>query len=413
MTRRLTRDGHQGGLALLLLLLAFCTFLLIRHAQRAPMDPPSAFPAPILKVVPEATGVTFSFSSAVGSLLPAGVPLRVVIATPAGPLQRLALSQPGRTDLRIAYVRAGLTVYDATVGPYSYHGQWQRAPGPAQSPLRLKVGARAVRVTGDPPPALVLHPLDAQNNVSDQAVTIEARGPDGFLWKRPLPVHHLLGWTFLPVGTRTGTLEVTARVGQAHGERAEVDLLPGPAAQARLAARRSSAPASGRDAWQLDVSDLQDRLGNRILDGTSVSVESGGPLNFSVTRPSTGGNVLLEWPAAARPGRYRMTGHSGDATSPGVTLTSVRPLDLPALPVRRSGTTLIVGPVLTDLGAFPDDGTPVTLHFLSSKGQLVREDTTFLTAGEARYTVPALPPGTDQAEVWLGGQVSRLRLGRP
>jgi hypothetical protein len=247
--------------------------------------------------------------------------------------------------------------------------------------------------------------------------------PDGTDWTRQLPVKHLLAWSFLPVGTQTGTLQVVVGAGQAHGERAEVDLLPGPAVQATLSARRSSAPASGRDPWQLDVSDLKDRLGNQILDGTSVSVESsgvessgpqsGGTLNFSVTRQSAGGGVLLEWPAAPQPGRYRMTARSGNAASSAVTLTATKPLDVPSFPVRLSGSILLIGPVLTELGALPDDGTPVALRFLTEGGRLVHEDTAFLTAGEAGYTLPALPPGTDRAEVRLGGQVSRLRLGGP
>ncbi|ULH17750.1 hypothetical protein MF271_20295 (plasmid) [Deinococcus sp. KNUC1210] len=399
------------GLIVLALLLG-----LVWRARHAPTAVLPEFGAPTLKVTPDATGVTFRFSAAAGSPLPAGVPLRIVLSTPAGPLLRQSLSGAGQASVRIPYVRAGLTVYDALVGPHSYHGQWRRVPGAARTPLQPKVGARAVRVVSDPPPALVLHPQDAQQNVSDQPVTVRTRQPDGSEWTRQLPVKHLLAWSFLPVGTHTGTLQVVVSAGQAHGERAEVDLLPGPAAQASVSARRDSAPASGRDPWQLDVSDLKDRLGNPVVDGSSVSLESvgeNGPLNFSATRPSAGGDVLLEWPAAPQPGQYRLSARSGNASSSAVKLTSTRPLDVPDLPVRRSGNTLLIGPVLTALGALPDDGTPVAVRFLMADGRVVREDTTFLTAGQSRYVMPALPQGTTRAEVRLGGQVSRLLLDEP
>lgn len=415
---RASRIRPRRAVFLLLALLLLVAAGLAWRSRHAPAAALPSFAAPTLKVTPDATGVTFRFSAAAGNRLPAGVPLRVVLSTPAGPLLRQALSGSGGASVRIPYVRAGLTVYDALIGPHSYHGQWRRLPGSAVTPLQPKVGARAVRVVGDPPPALVLHPQDAQQNVSDQPVTVRARQPDSSEWTRQLSVKHLLAWSFLPVGTRTGTLEVAVSAGQAYGERAEVDLLPGPAAQASVSARRTSAPASGRDPWQLDVSNLKDRLGNRILDGTSVAIGSSeagliSPLNFSVTRPSAGGNVLLEWPAAPQPGQYRLTARSGGASSSTVNLTSTTPLDVPELPVRRSGTTLLIGPVLTALGALPDDGTPVAVRFLAADGRVVRDDTTFLTAGQVRYTLPALPPDTVSAEVRLGGQVSRLRLGEP
>ena len=397
--------------ALLLVGLAGWRLLGGRPAAQLPQ-----FAAPTLEVLPSESGVTFRLSAAVGGTLPGGVPLRLVLATPAGPLQRLGRTQPGQTDLSVPYVRAGLTGYDLSVAGHRFSGWWRRSPGPAVTPLRLKVGARAVRVVGDPPPALVLHPQDAQGNVGDEPVSVRVQQPgarSGDLWTRLLPVRHLLAWSFLPVGSRTGTLEVAASVGDAHGERAEVDLLPGPAATARLTAGLDRAPASGRDAWQLALTDLRDELGNPVLDGSSVTLLGNGPQHLSVTRPAVGGAVRLSLPAAVVPGEYRVQALAGSSRSGTLALTSFRPVETVTFPLALVGSTVQVGSVLTPLGALPDNGTAVHLRLLGQGGEVLSRQEGALTDGAARFTLPSLPAGARALEVEVGGQRSGLPLEGP
>ncbi|WP_425145199.1 hypothetical protein [Deinococcus sp.] len=415
MNRRLPRRAAWWLLAALLLGVAVGWHTLTGRPAEA--EPPR-FARPLLRVSPDAAGVTFTLSAVPGDRLPDGVPVRLVLSTPAGPLQELASTRFGRTDLKVPYVRAGLTGYDLTLAGHRYRGSWWRNPGPAVTPLRLKVGARAVRVVGDPPPALVIHPQDAQGNVSNLPVLVRVQQPSvqaqpGTLWTRQVAVRHLLAWAFLPVGPRTGTLQVTASVGDAHGERAEVDLLPGPAAQARFRAPLGRAPASGRDGWQLELAAVRDRLDNPVLDGSSVTLLGQGTEHFSVTRQTVGGALRLSLPAAPEPGQYSLTAQTGGYRSAALALTSLTPVEPDPFPVLVAGKTVQVGPVLTPLGALPDNGTAVHLRILDAGGELLYAAQGVLSDGSTRFSLPDLASGQRTVEAEVGGQRSTVPLNVP
>ncbi|GGR57984.1 hypothetical protein GCM10008959_19620 [Deinococcus seoulensis] len=200
-----------------------------------------------------------------GADLPGGVPVTVTLFGPAGETVTRAATRPGQVTLTVPYARAGLTPYLVQVGPHRFEGRVTLRPGQPVTPLTLKVGARGVRVNRPRPPALVLHPLDAQGNVTDLPVRVLIERPDGVTLRPVVPVRHLTAWTFLPPGRVTGLLRVTAVTGDAAGEVGEVDLLPGPVVSA-------SGPGGVGTALPR-VSDLRDELGNRVVDGEAMLLE--------------------------------------------------------------------------------------------------------------------------------------------
>ena len=228
---------------------------------------PSAFNRPSLSVTPStreqvAPALAFTFS---GADLPAGAPVTVTLFGPAGETTTRAPARAGQFTLTVPYFRAGLTPYLAQVGPHRFEGRVTLQPGQPVTPLTLKVGARGVRVNRPRPPALVLHPLDAQGNVTDLPVRVLIERPDGVTLRPVVQVRHLTAWTFLPPGRVTGLLRVTAVTGDAAGEVGEVDLLPGP-----LVTARGPVGAAG---GLPRVSDLRDELGNRVVDGEATLLE--------------------------------------------------------------------------------------------------------------------------------------------
>jgi len=212
--------------------------------------------APQLAARADVTGVTVTLS---GAGVRRGDRATLTLFTPAGAVRLPGrAAQGGQLVLTAPYVRAGLIPFEVQYAGHRLRGELRRAPGAPVTPLTLKVGARGVRVSQVRPPALVLHPLDAQGNVTDLPVDTVIRRPDGVTLRRRVTPTHLTAWTFLPPGRVTGLLRVVATTGDAAGEVGEVDVLPGPARSLR----------GDRGAYR----DIRDALGNPVTPDESLTV---------------------------------------------------------------------------------------------------------------------------------------------
>lgn len=250
-------------------------------------DPPRPFARPSLTVRVGPDDLRFTLA---GPDLPAGERAEVSLFGPAGETVTRAGTQAGQVTLRVPSVRAGAVPFEVRVGPHRFEGQVRREPGEPVSPLTLKVGGRAVRVTQPRPPALVLHPTDRHGNVTRRPVTVRMERPDGVTLRRAVPVKHLTAWVFLPPGRVTGLMSVTAVTGGAAGESGEVDLLPGPLSRAR--------PEEAAGRW----AELRDRLGNRVVENEAAvltAVDDGWNVQVPFT-PVAGAATPAVLPPGAR-----------------------------------------------------------------------------------------------------------------
>ena len=364
---------------------------------------------PSVTVDVAAEEVSFTLSEG-GEALPPNLNVRLTLATPAGPLVAEAVTTGEVTRLTLPYVRAGLTPYQLSVGDVVLEGAFSKAPGPPVTPLTLNIGARAAQVTLNHDPALVLHPLDAQENVSDMPVLTYALYPGGEVWERTLTPHRLIAWTFIPTGDDVGTLKVSAVSGDARGERGEVDLLPGEVSAATFAPIVDSALASGRDVWRLELSGAEDANGNRAGDGAAVSFVGGGEgRDLFLTRPLIQGAQPLVLPSYPEAGAYSVQARAGSYRSDALPLEA-EPLAVAEMPLRWSSLTppqLELGPVLGTSGALVDDGTLVKLSFHGSAGKLA-EFSAPLQDGWLRWTLPPRPEGATILAVEIGSHFDYL-----
>lgn len=365
-----------------------------------------------LRVEVEPERVLFYPTVAGGAALPAGLPLRLVLSTPAGPVVWAGQSDGGRLPINLPYVRAGQTPYTFTAGSQTLSGTFSKVPGPPVGVLKLKIGRRSARVTADSLPALMLHPLDAQENVTTMPVFMRAEGPTGDVWQRALAPRRLLAWSLLPTGGEPGTLKVAAVTGGVRGERAEVDLVAGIAAHLTLASDIASAPATGRDPWRLQLADATDMKGNLVTDGTAVTFVGGNDkLDFYLTRPLIQGGQPLLLPTYPQVGSYSLQAQSGQYTSEVVSLRAeaLRTEGVLSRWVALDPLMLSVGPIVNLSGSLVDDGTAVTLKVLRAE-EVLTETTRVLENGTLVWVLPPLPAGATSLESCVVGVCERLEL---
>lgn len=403
------------GLAWVIILLGVWVWLSLR-----PLDIREDAQAVTLDAALEVSTTVLSdsvrfYPRSAGRGLPVGTPLRLTLATPAGPYVWRGVSDD---YIELPYVRAGVTPFKLVAAGQSVRGTFTKLPGTPVTPLELNVGPRVARVTGDRLPALVLHPLDSNQNVTLDPVTVSALYPSGELWQRSVRVDKLIAWTLLPAGNRVGKLKVSATTAAKRGERADVDLVPGRLGQARFAAAVDTVTASGRDTWQLELANSRDLLGNVVGDGTAVSFVGAGSstsnksLDFFLTRPLIQGGQPLSLPPYPEAGNYELQLVSDVYASQALKLTAL-PLAPERLELRLSPDKkrLLLGPVLSQTGALVDNGTRVNVSAFDAQGVLLNLSLPLQT-GELEWNLPPLPPGTLGIEACVGERCERVELAQ-
>lgn len=362
---------------------------------------------PILECQVLTRKVRFVLRDPKAKKLLANVPWRVSLSTIAGLIvARGTTSSSLSSSLEIPYQRAGLTAYRVTVGQYQFDRRFIKKPGAPITPLELKVGARAVRVVGSRDPALVMHPLDAQENVSDFKVAVIAKRPDGQTWAKTLSIKHLLAWSFIPPGRRTGLLKISATTGNARGERGEVDVQPGPISNASLKVAALEIADDRRESWNLRLVNVQDARGNPVLNGnaTEFAVSSGAYRLFA-TRPTVRASSSLILAPNVPAGQYALEGRGDTFRSANQTLRAEPAIRFHTIPTRfKTGFPfrLEVGPVSDLQGSLPDNGTPVHLEVWSQT--LEYSVTLPLQNGMLEWILPPLPARAKSVRIVVGGR---------
>jgi hypothetical protein len=168
-------------LALLVALYAALSAVLIlsKRDETARVAPELTF-TPTLNTYFTAHGLRVELHAPIGKRFPAGITATLTLETPAGPIRTTLITTASITvSLELPYHRAGLTPLTVQIGKLTFRDTVRRDASRAISPLELNIGARAVRVGLNRAPAVVLHPVDANDNVSAEPVLIRASRPDG------------------------------------------------------------------------------------------------------------------------------------------------------------------------------------------------------------------------------------------
>ena len=317
-----------------------------------------------------------------------------------------------------------MLAYRVKVDQWTFDGTVTRKPGLPITPLDLKVGARAARVVGNRPPALVLHPLDVEQNVSDQPILVRAERPDHLPFAKTIRVKYLTAWTYIPTGLRTGILKISASSAGARGERAEVDVQPGPIASGKLQARNNAVPAKQREWWDLRLENGKDALGNAALNGTAVEFNSvGNQTMLFATRPTVRATASIDLPPTVTPGNYVVRASSETFRSSRSVLKALSSVAIGTQSIRWENPqrwTLQIGPLRDQLGALPDDGTPVKLEVLSEirartktcldQSQVLYEIILPLQHGALAWPLPPLPANSRCVRIGIAGESQIIPL---
>jgi hypothetical protein len=351
-------------------------------------------PAPFLGFAPRIetqilpNGLWLRLIAPKGQQFSQGLPMRFWLETPAGLYVQNTTTKAGSTQaVFFPYRRAGEGLYSVKLAEFQAQGQFFRNSLAAVNPLQLHVGARAVRLDTRRPPALVLHPVDINGNVSQEPITVTTQNPDGQRRQTQIRSQHLVAWTWLPVGTKTGVLLVSAQTSRAFGERAEVDLLAGATRSGQLKVQNLSSGNPSRDPVTLRLENVQDQFGNPATEGSATEFISRSSLagwNLFAIRPVVRSVASLRLP-------WQTTASASTAQAQNEGLRSpAKPVILafPLWRIWRSQGFVYSNRIFDQIGATFDDGTAFEIE-VQTKAEVLQFRATLID-GRLVWKIPPI-----------------------
>lgn len=302
--------------------------------------------------VPDGTGARLVARTAYGTVSTLGRldGARAVLVAPSA-----ATRHAGRLDLLIQVGRSwSFASVDVVAGPV------------AGAPVPM-IGARSVTAGGTDRAMVVVVPQDRHGNPVVVAQTnVTTLYPDGTTTQVHPRHTPTLQWLWVPARTRAGRALLIAEADGVAGSEGTLLVVPAPPEMIDFEVDAAVARADGRSLLTVETNQISDRFGNRVLDGTAVTIAAiapdgsrlvqtvvtvGGIARATIEAPAMAGTLDIEVSIGSAAGRRQITLFPA--------ISSDRPfvdIDVAAGPDR-----VAVGPILGDLGQLVPDGTRVTV----------------------------------------------------
>lgn len=254
---------------------------------------------------------------------------------------------------------------------------------------------------------------------ADTALQVWAHYPNVAPATAPIEIRtrHLLAWLRLPSQQHAGPLRIGVQAsnpqGMAYGPEQIVRIVPNTGQAFRLLPPAQSLLADGYSLVELVSEPVFDTYGNGLLDGTSghALVTDADDTRRIIPLQVREGRVKfnLQTPAAA--GEIRVQVFVADAKSEVLRLNFAPALAMasfsitPRLSSNQLYVRLSIGPLLSYLGQFVPDGTPVRVVVAHPDGTTTQH-TAIAERGEAMLSLRSstLAPGNYQFKAKLGGR---------
>lgn len=335
-------------------------------------------------------------------LLQAGAPLTILVhVIPATATNAILLTAQGtfgflpqeqqpvagvaRFPLMLVQTRfAGAVRLRASSDDVAASAELVITPGPAVDPILPLVGPRSIMAGGEQWTMVIATPRDGLANpvAEGSSVTFRVQHPVAptatpaiGLETLVTRTQNLIAWTRIYSRNRAGSMRLAVNADFGHSPERVVLITPGLPLPFQLLADQASAPADGRQLVQISSSQIRDRFGNVLPDGTSVLLLTtmGEQDRRSLPASTIDGRLYTTIQAPSQPGTMRLQGWIAGIGSEPLTLTftggpAVQPIHLVTNKV-AAGMQVIAGPLVGDLGQFVPDGADVTFTITAPNGQ--------------------------------------------
>lgn len=351
-----------------LALIALLGVMRLRGGDPPPPEPFVAISANELSIVaPRALGVGKDFEVTVRGELDPGATVTLLVETGYAHYRLDAEIKDGAAVFEIEAAdgpAAGVVTLTALSGTQTGHSTIELIPGTAVDPLDLFLGPRTIEATNETATMIVVIAEDEFGNpvVDGTEVDVRVTRPDLEAEAFTIETDGLLAWSRIISGTLAGRSKVAVGVDDGRGKELDFLEVAGSPDPFLIELADPPVPADGRSLVRLRTTDLIDRFGNVLPDGVNVFADVAGPGGTRrLTSQVIKGIAEFTLEAPSRPGTESVVVTASGTISPPLLVAfgpMVTGFDVAANP-DIDGIRLSVGPVVSTLGAYVPDGTPV------------------------------------------------------
>lgn len=356
----------------ILLLVAFVGLTRLRGGE--PVPPPEPFDEiaanALIVDAPGEVSAGSGFEVAVrGAELADGDDVTLIVETAYRTLRTSSPVRSGQATFEIEAIdgpASGIFTLTAISDRLAGSATVDHVAGPAVDPLELFLGPRTIEATNAHATMIVVVAEDEYGNPVEDgtAVDVTVVRPDLENATFTIETDGLLAWSRIISGTLSGRSKVSVSVGDARGKELDFLEIAGSPVPFLVEQVDPGVPADGRSLVRLRTTELADEFGNVLPDGIDVFADVQGPGGTRRLRSQViGGQAEFTLEAPARPGTETVIVTASGTVSPPLLVAfgpMVTNFSLDAT-TDRDGIRLDVGPIISTLGAFVPDGTPVNV----------------------------------------------------
>ncbi len=407
--RRLFSRKNRKRMLVVGAAVALCLVMLL---SRAPEEPTPFSSLTISN--PEVVSVGESFEVIVGQV-PVGDEVHLTIDAGYGPRSVSTVASSDVVTFEVPssdVAESGMVMLQATTVSSSGWSQLEVLPGEAVDPVDLYLGPRTVVADDEQYSMIVAVPTDRFGNpvASGTSVEFVHYTPSDLEVLLAVPTENLLAFTELQAGTKSGRSRIATTVGSASGQERTFNEVAGVTIPFTVQPVDRIPFADGASLLRIETSELVDRFGNQLPDGTSVlmTIDSD-EFSRRLSGVTIDGVAVFTVEAPPGPVRFDVRAESGGSLGESFDLTFSPAVSDFVVSVDRvvadSGdevTKVEVGPVITVDGAYIPNGTEVVVEHDGRRYETVAAD------GVASVIVE----GVDgDASITILGHSETVRLG--
>jgi hypothetical protein len=282
-------------------------------------------------------------------------------------------------------------------------------PRLAAEPLESYIGEKSIVADGGQDWAmLTVIPQDEFFNLTKSGTGVDFKmvRPNGNLYAQGINTKYGVAFSKIFSEKKVGKTIIAVNTNGIAAKEKELLEIAGPPVDFKIQAIGIYPYADSRQYFQMESSEILDRFGNHVANGTLVqfSVSDANGSSRILNAYTISGKGILNINNPTNEGRMQVQASIGDYAKSNIVGYDFK-RHIQKMDVKFEGKNIIVGPVIGRFGQYASDGTEVVLEDLETGFTITK----YVKKGYARFSIEGMNTKSYALQITCGGFVKTLK----